>query len=497
MREREAKLVVPDGFRLPELGGPEDGFLAEPQAARRYTTTYWDTPDLLLARWGASLRHRSGEGWTVKLPPDAAEAAGVLEREERTFQSAARRPPAEAAALVRAYVRGGSLGPVAKLRAVRRPVALRNAAGDQLAELVDDEVQILDGARVAGRFRELEVELGEAAQPDTMDKILARLLEAGASQAVGQPGKYRRALGERELAPELELTDLDRSATVEQLLRHDLVASTLRVFRHEAGVRLGEDPEAVHQARVGVRRLRSTLRTFRRLLDQEWAGRLRDELKWLAGLLGDVRDADVLGARLAGRVSALRDERDAAVGRQLLQTLTAERDAARGRLLEALDAPRYTALLDDLVAAAKAPAVLPEAAGAAVDVAPPLVAKAWRRLRKEVQQAGRTPPDAALHQIRIRAKRARYAAEAVQPVLGKPARRFAKAAADLQDELGEQHDAVVAEAWLRDRAASSRAARALVAGQLIAEERAAARAARERWWPAWTALASPKRTSWL
>ena len=68
MKEREAKLEAPPGFDLPRLGGPEDGFLAEPQAVRRLQTTYYDTADLLLARWGASLRYRPGEGWTVKLP---------------------------------------------------------------------------------------------------------------------------------------------------------------------------------------------------------------------------------------------------------------------------------------------------------------------------------------------------------------------------------------------------------------------------------------------
>src|SRR4030095_5241773 len=80
---------------------------------------------------------------------------------------------------------------------------------------------------------------------------------------------------------------------------------------------------------------------------------------------------------------------------------------------------RYTALLDDLVAAAQPPAVLPEAAGLASEASPPLVAKAWRRLRKAVRRAGATPSDEALHQIRIRAKRARYAAEAVKPVVGR------------------------------------------------------------------------------
>jgi CHAD domain-containing protein len=140
--------------------------------------------------------------------------------------------------------------------------------------------------------------------------------------------------------------------------------------------------------------------------------------------------------------------------------------------------------------------VLPEAAGLASQAAPPLVAKAWRRLRKAVRRAGATPPDEALHRIRIRAKRARYAAEAVKPVLGKPARAFATAASNLQDELGEQHDAVAAQAWLREQAGSAPGAEALAAGQLVAAERTAAQAARERWRPAWKTVAGNKRTGW-
>src|SRR5919198_4637934 len=223
MLEREAKLVAPAGFRLPSLGGLDDGFLAEPQPARRYSTTYWDTPDLRLARWGASLRYRDDEGWTVKQPAEGEQAAGVLARQERTFDGKARKVPGEAAALLRIYVRGASLQPVAQLRTVRRPVQLRNAAGELLAEVVDDQVQVLEDRRVVDRFRELEVELGDGAQPDTMGKLAARLQEAGASPAVGQLGKYRRALGDREVGPpELAVGDLDPHATVEQLLRYDL-----------------------------------------------------------------------------------------------------------------------------------------------------------------------------------------------------------------------------------------------------------------------------------
>jgi len=103
MKEREAKLVAPPGFDLPRLGGPEDAYVAEPQTARRLQTTYYDTADLRLARWGASLRYRPGEGWTVKLPE--GQAGALLVRAEHVFSGDGRRPPAEAVALVRPFVR--------------------------------------------------------------------------------------------------------------------------------------------------------------------------------------------------------------------------------------------------------------------------------------------------------------------------------------------------------------------------------------------------------
>ncbi|HEX9343841.1 MAG TPA: CHAD domain-containing protein, partial [Actinomycetota bacterium] len=90
-----------------------------------------------------------------------------------------------------------------------------------------------------------------------------------------------------------------------ELLRQDLANAARRLFDNEAGVRLGDDPEAVHQARVGIRRLRSTLRTFRSVLDREWSGALRAELAWIADLLGAVRDADVLLERLRHGLTAL------------------------------------------------------------------------------------------------------------------------------------------------------------------------------------------------
>jgi inorganic triphosphatase YgiF len=197
MLEREAKLVAPARFRLPRLGGPDDGFLAEPQPRRRYTTTYWDTPDLRLARWGASLRYRD-DGWTVKQPAEAEEAAGVLVRQEQTFDGKPRKVPEGATALLRIYVRSAPLQPVARLRAVRQPVELRNAAGERLAEVVDDQVQVVEGRRVVDRFRELEVELGDGAQPTPWTRCwpaCRRRGQPGGRAARQVPARARRPRG--------------------------------------------------------------------------------------------------------------------------------------------------------------------------------------------------------------------------------------------------------------------------------------------------------------
>jgi CHAD domain-containing protein len=495
VQEREAKLAAPPGFDVPELGGPDDGVQAEPLAPRRLRTTYYDTPDLRLARWGASLRYRPGEGWTVKLPE--GQSGVLLVRAEHVFGGDGRKPPAEAVALVRAFVRTGRLAPAARMRTVRRPVELRDPAGSRLAEVVDDDVQVLDGRRTVLRFRELEVELAEDADAGLLDQVVDRLLEAGAQEAEPVP-KYLRALGgrERTLGPEVAEPEVDSSASVDTLLRHDLASGTLRLFRHEAGVRIGEDPEAVHQARVATRRIRSTLRTFSSLLDTEWTDRLRDDLKWLANLLGEVRDTDVLLERFSEHLAALSAE-DAKPGRRLLDRLADQRDQARRRLLGGMSSGKYAQLLEDLVAAAAAPALLPGADRPAAEVMPPLVAKPWKKLRKAVRKAGDDPPDHELHQIRIRAKRARYAAEAVEPVIGKPAEDFADAISDLQGVLGDHQDAVVGEAWLREAATSGRRDVALVAGLLIAAERASAADTRDHWGKVWKAANRSQLRAWL
>ena len=157
--------------------------------------------------------------------------------------------------------------------------------------------------------------------------------------------------------------------------------------------------------------------------------------------------------------------------------------------------PRYTALLDDLVAAANDPQTTPEASGSAAALLPPLAGGPWRRLRRVVKRLGDDPDDGALHQVRIRAKRARYAAEAVAPVARAAVGRFAEAVAGVQEVLGEHHDSVVAEQWLR-RGEVAGSTDPLVLGELIGVQRAAAAAARTSWPKAWKAARRARPRGW-
>src|SRR5690349_10541949 len=185
MIERELKLSVPPRFRAPSLSGLADGVSAVPLEPLALRATYYDTRDLRLIRWGCTLRHRSQEGWTVKLP--SVGDSSMLARPELHFHGTPRRPPAEALELLRAYTRRTPLEVVARLRTVRITVELRDRDGAKLAEVVDDEVSVLDGHRVASRFRELEIELAEDADAALLDAVVERLHSEGATVADQSP----------------------------------------------------------------------------------------------------------------------------------------------------------------------------------------------------------------------------------------------------------------------------------------------------------------------
>ncbi|HMF82631.1 MAG TPA: CYTH and CHAD domain-containing protein [Acidimicrobiia bacterium] len=489
-------LSSPPGFQLPSLGGLADGIDAVGGEQDVIELTYHDTPDLRLARAGATLLYRADDGWLVTLGRGSA-ADPERPRHEYRFEGHASEPPAAALDLVRALVRTSKVGPVARLRTRRRPVDLRDASGKTLGEVLDDEVTVLAGGRVAARFREVELVVDDVAPEGLTEALHSRLRAAGAGPPDPSP-QIVRALGWRALEPPdvAVVHRLGPAPTAGDVIRHALAASVARLVAHDPGVRLGDDPEDVHQARVATRRLRSDLRTFRDLLDADWTQSLRRDLKGVGHDLGAVRDTEVLLDRLRAHAERLPTP-DQPPAKKIIQRLLQRWDEARAELHEALASTRYAELLDRLVEAAREPALLPDAEGPAADLIPPLASHPWEKLRITVDDLPEDPSDEQLHEVRIQAKRCRYAAEAVAPAIGKRARAFAKAVAALQDILGEHQDAVVAEAWLRDVASTAMGREVFVAGQLASLERLEIDRTRAAWGAVWGAASKKKLRQWL
>lgn len=448
--EREVKLRAGEDFTLPELGG-------EAIEPRLFVSTYHDTADHRLARRGVTLRHRleNGKGlWQLKLPQGRS-------RLELEVAGSPLAPPDELLRLLTGHLRREPLLPIARLRTRREGV---RADG---AEIVHDTVAVLDDRRVTRSFDELEVELLDGDEK-TLRRIEKALRRAGAGDGENRP-KVFQAL-DLDFQPESPEPPEDASSAA--TLRARLREQADRVLAHDPGTRLGTEAEELHQMRVATRRLRAFLRAGHDLLDPAWSEPLREELRWLGGALGPVRDLDVLLEHLGDEVESL--GKDAPEGRKLLRRLERERRSARGVLVAALDSERYFALLD---------ALEPPAAGNADEpTLREIHAGEHASLRKVVRALDQDSPDEQLHEARIKVKRARYAAE----LLGSTA--YVNAAKALQDILGEHQDAVVAEERLR-ALAQKQPAGAIAAGRLIERERKRAARGRAEWGSAWKRLA--------
>jgi CHAD domain-containing protein len=459
--EREVKLVPGEGFELPPIG--------EPQPARDFVSTYLDTPDLRLARHGLTFRHRIEEGaglWQLKLPRGDARA----ELEEPGPPA---RPPSKFLDLLVAHLRGTELVRVARLRTRRQSV---RADG---AEIVDDSVAVLEGQRVTGRFRELEVELLDGDE-EALRRLEKALRKAGAETGDATPKLYRVL----DLAYPVEGEALPADATPADVLRLALREQYARLLTHDPGTRLGADPEDLHQMRVATRRARAYLRAAKPLLVSEWAKELRDELGWLGSELGAARDLDVLLEHVREEVAALGDGGGQLAG--LVDALERDRAAARSAAVAALSDERYFALLDRLENAD--PAVEPEADETFAD----LWWAQFKRTRKGFADLDAKSRDEELHAGRILAKRARYSAELAEHELGKRGEKFLDAAKRLQDVLGEHQDAAVAEERIADWAEGEPAA-ADAAARLLERERDRRKEAREDWPKAWKRFAKKAR----
>lgn len=281
--------------------------------------------------------------------------------------------------------------------------------------------------------------------------------------------------------------------TVTSLMRED----TNRIVAHDPLVRLhaeiGHGDTAVHQMRVGCRRLRSDLRTFKPLLDSAWSEALDVELDWFAELLGKVRDLEVLRVRLPRTAADPLVPIDPEVAASMDRLLAIREAAAHDVLERAMTSERYTALVQQLARLMAGPHFRDEAYDAEPAVILRLVAKPWWRLVKTVQHLEQDSPDELWHRARVRAKRARYA---LQSITGARAAKLSRALSHVQDNLGEHQDAVTAAAvW--SMLAVEDLGWGFTAGRLFERERAQVRATRAAFPALWKRTSRPKLTRWL
>ncbi|MVA74845.1 CHAD domain-containing protein [Auraticoccus sp. F435] len=459
--EREDKFDVPESFRLPDLQELAPAGVRWETEELHLQNTYHDTPSGHLAGFGVTLRHREGgtdAGWHLKVPEEDG-------RVEVRDGSAGDELPATLADVVVGLRSGEELSPVARVTVTRTVHRLLTGDGTLLLELADDRVSGVamgEEARISS-WRELEVELGPGGDEELQRRVGQQLLAAGATPSA-TASKLQRTLG----SPAGGTTDAG-DGTVAALVRSYLAAQCRQIVRGDVQTRLGEPP--VHKFRVAIRRLRSTLRVFGPLFDPDAAQQLETELVWLAGLLGQVRDRDVLSQRLAGQLAELPAEVVLGpVAAHVETTLSLERAEHLSRLTEAMAGERYAALMGLVRRWLTDPPLTAEADRPAKDARRHL-RRAGKKLDRRLQAAGGDVE--ALHRARKAAKRYRYAAELLAQAGGKKAARIAESTSELQTLLGEHQDSVVSAAFLRRLGAAAGAGggqNGFTYGYLVARE---------------------------
>jgi CHAD domain-containing protein len=442
--EREVKLAVDEHFRMPDLGGllPAGGILET--ELLHLDSTYFDTAEQDLLNAKVTLRRRAGgptdTGWQLKLP------AGADRTEVRLPPGDGVGVPKELRDLTGGLRRGRSLRQVARIRSQRTAYRLCDASGNLLVEVADDMVRstTLGDTAIISTWREVEVEVGTA-DKSLVRAAVKRLRAAGASLS-DSGSKLARAMGEPPpgQSGQIEIVAPAQWSTVGALTIAYLLEQRQGLLDGDVELRGGVD--AIHHTRVASRRFRSTLRTFRALFDPESAAALDTELRWYAGLLGAVRDPDVLRGHLRGVVADLPEHLVLGpVASRIDQDLIRERARQHRTLLRALNSRRYYALLDAVDQWVADPPFTAAAHGPkkhAVKWAEHAQKKLYRRLRTAATKPNQ--PE-LVHRARKAAKRARYATELAAPALpSKLAKQTIKKARAVQDALGEFQDSVVA-----------------------------------------------------
>ena len=271
---------------------------------------------------------------------------------------------------------------------------------------------------------------------------LAALALAVARGAAPKP----RALG----APRLS-----GAFTVAEAFNH-IVGHLSDVILHWAPLAAAGDggPEPVHQMRVATRRLRSALSVFRRAAESPSVADVDAGLKALGAALGPARDWDVFNAGIGAEIGRAFDPEQPegkAVAR-LLAATERQRQAGYESLRRFVAEPEFRRLgirLAALAAGRSWEREIHESARAITemdlhDFAAMVLTRRWKRMFRDGEDIEHLETE-TLHEIRLRAKRLRYAAEFFAAIFPQKAtRRFIERLSDLQEQLGMLNDGAVA-----------------------------------------------------
>ena len=375
--------------------------------------------------------------------------------------------------------------PVAAFSFRRNTVPLAGPLGTVHAELLVGTLRAVAAEQPAARLR---LAGAEDAVLDAAARLVVDLPLLPPRAALAEHGRALAQGGGAVLMRRHGAPDLGGAASVEEALLR-AVGHLLDAMLQQAPLcRLDGGPEGVHQLRVALRRLRSVLKVFKGVADGEALKGFDAGLAALAKRLGPARDWDVfLGGLADDTAEALGSDRRLAALRRAAE---AKRDAAYHALRRELEGPAFRRLaLDGVSLLVRRPWRSENGAADAEALdAPPaafagsILDKRWRKLRGSAEGIAAHSPE-ALHELRLEAKRLRYAAELFAPLWGgKAARRFLKRLAALQEALGTVNDAWVARALLAqlDGTAPAWAAGA-VEGFAVARAVPARKSALSRW----------------
>ena len=455
------------------------GYTVRPKAERLLRDRYFDTPDWRVYRAGYTARLRDGaERTVVTLKSMAAASEGLRTRREYeeplpagSMAATASAAPGPCGDRLRLVGGAGAFVDLFSVRTNRRTYSVTDTEGTVAEVAVDLTECLAPGAGDGdGRvLRRIEVELAPGVATDRAQRFVDLLAVVG-RLAPATHSKFETGMLAAGLAgpPPFSFgsTAVTRSLTTAEAAYAILRKHFAVLLANEAGTRLGEDIEALHDMRVAARRLRAAMAAFAPYLSPAIL-RFREPLGWVGAVLGEVRDLDVHLEEFAAYHAHV--EPEVAAGLEEIEAVLREdRLRARARMVRALDSSRYQRLVEAFSATLRRGAPASHAAGhvPVLLAGPRLMRRRYGAFRRQGDAITPASLPAEYHALRITSKKLRYALEFLAPLYGAPAAAFSAKVTALQDLLGRHQDLEVAAQTLRDVAA--RRGRRLSPGALVA-----------------------------